>query len=234
MENQFAEGSDLAMASGGVLDREAALVTSVFGWMTFGLVLTGVVGLFVLHSPSLFGFVVANFIPLIIAELVLVFALSLAVNKMSAPVATGCFVIYSASNGLTLAPMLSLFSGSSIASAFMMTGALFGTMAVYGHVTKRDLSTMGSFMMMGLIGGLIATVVNMVFLQSAQLDWIVSIVFILACTGLTAWDVQKVKKMAGSLEQDTPEFRKAAIIGALELYLNFIIIFQNLLSLMDD
>ena len=234
MENQTFQSQDYSSVSGGVLEKESALLTSVFGWMTFGLTLTGAVSYFVLNNPSILNAIGSKLLLLCFAQIAVVFWLYARIHKMSASTATACFLGYSISNGLTIAPLLSMYSGASVANAFLMTGALFGSMTAYGNITKKDLSSMGSFLMMGFFGAFIASLVNIFFLKSPMISWVVSVVFILACTGLTAWDVQKIKRQAAHLEQDTPQFRKAAIIGALSLYLNFIIIFQNLLSLMDD
>ena len=133
-------------------------------------------------------------------------------------------------NGLTLSSIFLAYTTASIAGTFFITAGMFGAMAVYGLVTKRDLSAMGSFMFMGLIGIILASIVN-IFLKSSSLYWAISVIGVLVFVGLTAWDVQKLKNMGeqGIMEQGEAAIRKGAIIGALALYLDFINLFLMLL-----
>jgi FtsH-binding integral membrane protein len=169
----------------------------------------------------------AVFFGLIIIELALVLILSWAVNRISAATATGLFLIYSFVSGLTLSVIVMLYTDASLASTFMIAAGMFGVMAVYGYVTHRDLSRLGSIMLMGLIGIILAGVVN-IFLGNTGLDIIISAIAIIIFTALTAYDMQKIKAM-GTMAVDDESRSKQAIYGALMLYLDFINIFLNLL-----
>ena len=155
---------------------------------------------------------------------------------LSATTAAGLFLLYSALNGATLAPLAYVYTSASIVSTFMITAGVFATMAFYGYVTKRDLSGMGSFLMMGLVGIIIAGVVNM-FLMSGPVSFAISILGVLIFTGLTAWDVQQIKNMGAQLgtgSSGTVTYQRMAILGALKLYLDFINLFIMLLRLLGD
>jgi FtsH-binding integral membrane protein len=211
-------------------------VRSVYNWMALGLGLTGVVAFAVANSPSMLQLVYGNkmlFFGLIIAELVLVFTLSARVSKMQASTATGLFLLYAGLNGVTLAFIFLVFTAASIASTFFVCSATFVVCSIYGWTTKRDLTSVGSFLFMGLIGIIIASVVNM-FVQSSMVATIVSYVGVLVFVGLTAWDTQKLKNMAMSQPDglDAGVIRKGAIIGALSLYLDFINLFLMLLHIL--
>lgn len=218
-----------------VADAQSALLRSVFGWMTLGLLTTGLVAMYVLNTPAIAGKLLntGTLIVLIIAELILVGWLSLRVMKMSPGKATGVFLAYSAINGITLAPLALVYTGESISSVFMITSALFGSMALFGYVTKKDLSGVGSFAMMGLWGIIIASVVN-IFMQNSAVHFAISVAGVIVFTGLTAWDVQKIKRMSSSVQEGTDNFRRYAILGALMLYLDFINLFIMLLRLMGS
>ncbi len=210
-----------------------ALLSKVFNWMALGLGLTGLTALLTVSSPFLLGIIFGNkavFYGLIIAELGLVFYLSARVDKLSPQAATGIFLGYAILNGVTLSSILLVYTMTSIANTFFITAGMFGAMAVYGHVTKRDLSGVGSFMMMGLVGIIIASIVNF-FMQSSELSWIISGIGVIVFTGLTAYDVQKIKRMGagGIMEQGEGAIQRAAIMGALALYLDFINLFLMLL-----
>jgi len=133
-------------------------------------------------------------------------------------------------NGLTIAPLLAMASPDAVTTSFWVTAVTFGGMALYGKTTSRDLSGMGSFLIMGFVGAFLASIVNL-FFGNPMVSFATSVIFVIACTGLTAWDVQRVKQMAGSVEPGSAEFRKQAIMGAFSLYLNFIVVFQNLIGL---
>ena len=213
--------------------QEAATIflAKVFNWMAMGLGLTGIVAWFTASSGLAMSIVSSPiFMILIFAELGMVFYLSARVNKIQSGTATGLFLGYAMLNGLTLSTIFLAYTKSSIGGTFLITAGMFGAMAVYGMVTKRDLSGMGSFLFMGLIGIIIASVVN-IFLHSSSLYWAISVIGVLIFVGLTAWDVQKIKTMGeqGILEQGEDAIRKGAIIGALALYLDFINLFLMLL-----
>ncbi len=216
-----------------VSDATSALLRSVYTWMTIGLFTTGFVATYVLYTPAITNTLLSPglIMFLCLVELGLVFWLSARVMQMSTTKATTVFLLYSALNGITLAPLALVYTGESIASTFMITGGLFGTMAFYGQVTKRDLSGMGSFLMMGLIGVIIAAVVNM-FMQSSALAFGISCVGVLVFTGLTAYDVNQIKRMGSQVSSGTDDFKRVTILGALKLYLDFINLFIMLLQLL--
>jgi FtsH-binding integral membrane protein len=172
------------------------------------------------------------FFGLILAELGLVVYLSARVQKIEASTATGLFVLYAALNGLTLSFIFLAYTGASIASTFFICAGTFVACSVYGMVTKRDLTSIGGFMMMGLIGIIIASVVNM-FIQSSAMNMIISYVGVIVFVGLTAYDTQKLKHMALTQPAglDAGVIRKGAIIGALSLYLDFINLFLMMLRI---
>lgn len=214
--------------------RQAAstvFLAKVFNWMAIGLGLTGIISYFTAQS-GLATTIVATplFFILIIAELGMVFYLSARIDKIQPGTATGLFLGYAVLNGLTLSAIFLAYTKASIGGTFLITAGMFGAMAVYGMVTKRDLSGMGSFMFMGLIGIILASVVN-IFLKSSSLYWAISVIGVLVFVGLTAYDVQKIKNMGeqGIMEQGEVAIRKGAIIGALALYLDFINLFLMLL-----
>lgn len=218
-------------------------IRSVYNWMAIGLGLTGFVAFYVSHSDSMLRLlfeIVGNqmkptmlFYGLIIGELVLVFSLASRVNKMQASTATSLFVLYAALNGVTLSSIFLIYTSSSIASTFFICAATFVASSIYGMATKRDLTSVGQFMFMGFIGIFIATIVNL-FVGSYGLQMIISYIGVIVFVGLTAYDTQKLKAM--SLSQpaglDAGVVRKGAIIGALTLYLDFILMFQYLLFIL--
>ena len=223
-----------AMSDAAVQQAISAFVTKVFGWMAVGLLLTGVVAAYVAQTPSLVQTIFAGntFIILIVAEIGLVIVLSAAITKLSAGAASVLFLLYSAVNGLTFSVIFLVYTASSIGSTFIVTAGTFGAMFIYGYVTKKDLTSLGSLCFMGLIGMIIASVVNM-FVASSSLYWIITYGGILVFVGLTAYDAQKIKMtgaVSGALDPSTAH--KAAILGALALYLDFINLFLLLLRLL--
>ena len=212
-------------------DAASIFLAKVFNWMAVGLGLTGVVAYFAASSGVTAAIVASPmFMILIFAELGLVFFLSARISKIEAGTAASLFLGYSFLNGLTLSSIFLAYTSSSIAATFFITAGMFGAMALYGLVTKKDLSGFGSFLFMGLIGILIASVVN-IFLKSSGLYWMISLIGVFVFTGLTAYDVQKIKKMGedGILSQGESAIKKGAIMGALTLYLDFINLFLMLL-----
>jgi len=210
--------------------RVRAFIRSVYGWMFGGLLLTAAAALWVVLSPSMQNLIFGTpfvAIGLIIAELVIVGFLSFRVMKMTAATAASAFLVYSFLNGLTLSVICWTYTQASIVQAFITAGAMFGAMSVYGLVTKRDLTSWGSFFMMGLFGVLICGFINF-FLHSNALSFVFSVVGLFVFIGLTAWDNQKLKAMAtvaGPMQENV------AVIGALQLYLDFINMFLFLLRL---
>lgn len=208
----------------------------VYGWMTAGLALTALAAALTLSSQQLMNLIFGNkliFYGLIFGELGLVIALSAAINKISSATATLLFLGYSALNGVTFASIFLIYTSSSIASTFFVASGTFAAMSLYGTVTKRDLTSWGSFFFMGLVGILIASLVN-IFLQSAMIYWIVSYVGVFVFVGLTAYDTQKLKRIGEAGFDNEESRKKASILGALTLYLDFINLFLMLLRVMGN
>ncbi|NQU14956.1 MAG: Bax inhibitor-1/YccA family protein [Desulfobacteraceae bacterium] len=210
-------------------------VRSVYNWMAFALALTGFVAFYVSHSPSLTRLIFGNpmiFFVLIFAELGLVFTISGMVNRLSAGTATFLFVIYSALNGVTLSFIFLAYTSTSIASTFFICAGTFVGCSIYGWTTKKDLTSWRGFLMMGLIGIIIASLVNM-FIRSSGMSIIISYIGVIVFVGLTAYDTQKLKNMASAQPAglDAGVVRKGAILGALSLYLDFINLFLMLLRI---
>ena len=212
-------------------EASTVFLAKVFNWMALGLFITGVVAYFTANT-GLAQTIISSplFFILMIAELGLVFYLSARVDKIQASTASSLFLGYSVLNGLTLSVIFLAYTSSSIAGTFFITAGMFGAMAIYGLVTKRDLSGLGSFLFMGLIGIILASVVN-IFLKSSSVYWAISFLGVLIFTGLTAYDVQKIKKIGeeGIMAQGDETIRKGSIMGALTLYLDFINLFLMLL-----
>jgi FtsH-binding integral membrane protein len=218
--------------------RVNSFIQGVYNWMALGLGLTGLVAFFVASSPTLMKLIFGNmwiFFGLIIGELALVYSISARVHKMEASTATKLFLLYAALNGATLSVIFIAYTASSIASTFLICAATFGVCSIYGMTTKRDLTSMGSFMFMGLIGIIIASVVNL-FLRRSAVSMIVSYIGVLVFIGLTAYDTQKLKTMALTQPEglDAGVIRKGSILGALSLYLDFINMFLFLLYIFGD
>jgi uncharacterized protein len=214
--------------------EQKSFITKVYGWMCIALVVTGVVAMYTASTPQLIMTIAGNkliFFGLLIAELVLVGYLATAVSKMSAQRATWVFIGYSVLNGLTFSIIFLIYTEESIASTFLVTALTFGVMSAYGYFTKTDLTTLGHFFMMGLVGLIIASVIN-IFFHNETLYWITTYAGILIFVGLTAYDTQKIKKMNIIGNEGTEEDKKEAIMGALTLYLDFINLFLMLLRLM--
>lgn len=212
--------------------EERSFISKVYRWMGFGLLLTALAAYLAASSESFVYMLAENsmlFYGLIIGELGLVIYLSTRIQKMSAEAAAGAFIVYSILNGLTLSLILLMYTGESIASTFLSTALTFGAMSAFGYFTKRDLTTMGSYLYMALIGLIIASVINM-FWANSTMYWIISYVGILIFVGLTAYDTQKIKKIGATVNMDdTQTTQKLAIMGALALYLDFINLFLMLL-----
>ncbi|MFZ1814953.1 MAG: Bax inhibitor-1/YccA family protein [Rhizobiaceae bacterium] len=167
------------------------------------------------------------------APLALVFFLSFRINSMSVAAAQLTFWIYSALVGISLSTIFLVFTATSITQTFFVTAAAFGALSLYGYTTKRDLSAMGSFMVMGLFGLIIATVVNL-FLQSSAMQFAISVIGVFVFAGLTAWDTQKIKNMYDYVAHDETMLGRTAIMGALSLYLDFINLFMFMLQFLGN
>lgn len=202
--------------------------------MFLGLLVTAFVSMACANSIAYLEFILLNrwaMIGLIIAEFGLVIGISSGINRLSSAVAMLLFFLFAAVNGLMLAPIFLVYTGASIAKTFFITAGTFGAMSIYGYTTGTDLSKFSRILFMGLIGLIIATVVNM-FMHSESLDYIISFVGIILFVGLTAWDTQKIKQMAVGMPAD--QIGRLATIGALSLYLDFINLFLYLLRFFGD
>lgn len=232
MENQI----EISENESTILSVQRTLLKNVYCWMALALVITGLSAYYVATSPSLVETIFSGptFWILIIGELALVFILSARINKMSFMTAGLLFVAYSIVNGLTLSVILLAYTMESVASTFFITAGTFGAMAVIGHFTKKDLSSIGQILLMALIGLVIASIVN-IFLGSSTMSMIISYVGVLIFVGLTAYDAQKIKKMIGDYGFEINDnTMKIALMGALELYLDFINLFIHLLRILGD
>ena len=216
---------------------QAQFMTRVYGWMFAALLITGGVALFASTSEAVMAIIFGNrliFFGLIIAELVVVGFLSAKALEWSTPMVTAAFIGYSVLNGLTLSMIFLVYTSSSIASTFFISALTFGVMSIYGYFTKADLSRWGNLLFMGLIGIVIASVVNM-FWQNSMLSMIVSYIGVLLFVALTAYDTQKVKQYAfiGVTEGEEAD-HGASVLGALTLYLDFINLFLFMLRIFGN
>mgnify|MGYP002523725607 CR=1 FL=1 len=210
------------------------LMRKVYVWMTMALVITGITAYGVANSPGILQAIYTNqilFWGLIIAEFALVIGVSAAINKLSLPVATLMFVAYSVINGALLSYIFLAYTSSSIATVFFITAGTFGAMAIVGYTTKTDLSSMGKYLLMALIGLIIATLVNVFFVKSTGFELILSYAGVLIFVGLTAYDTQKIKQMLMQAPDAGETAQKYALLGALSLYLDFINLFIYLLRI---
>ncbi len=215
-----------------------SFIMNVYSWMSIGLALTGLVAYWVAGSEMVLQILFGNkiiFFGLIIAQLGFVFYLSARIQKIQSTTATALFIFYAALNGATLASIFIIYTKTSIVSTFSICAATFGVCSVYGMITKRDLTSVGNFMFMGLIGIIIASLVN-VFVKSSGMAMIINYAGVLIFVGLTAYDTQKIKHMALSqpADLDSGAIRKGAIMGALSLYLDFINMFLFLLRILGN
>jgi len=222
------------------LDATAAeqqrFMVRVYNWMTAGLGITGFMAFYISNSPAMMNIIFGNPImpiALIITQIGLVFWLATRVMQMSASKATGVFMLYAGLTGITFSAIFMAYTTASIFSTFLVTAGTFGAMSLYGYTTKKDLTSWGSFLFMGLIGIIIASLVNM-FMQSSMMHMIITYAGVLIFVGLTAYDTQKIKEMNILGNEGTEEDTKEAIRGALTLYLDFINLFLMLLRLMGD
>lgn len=243
-----------AIARGGYADRAAAIdaglrahMIRVYNYMAAAVALTGILAFFTFQlsvvtneagaivaltplGQALFGSALKWVVML--APLGLVFFLSFRIQTLEASSARLLFFVYAGLLGISLSTIFLAFTAASITRVFFISAASFGALSLYGYTTKRDLSAIGSFLIMGLFGVLIAMLVNL-FLQSSALDWSISVIGVLVFAGLTAWDTQKIKEMYSVNDDGTVSGRKA-VMGALALYLDFINLFLMLLRLMGD
>jgi hypothetical protein len=225
MNNYFSETSQ-ALDS-----RVSKAMRRVYLKMFLALIVTAATALLTVNSPALLSLIYSSKAAvwiLLLAEVGIVIALSARLYKMKSSTATLLFYLFAIVNGLTLSSIFFIYSPDAIVKTFFITAATFGAMSIYGYCTNSDLTKVGSFLFMALIGLIICSVVN-IFLHSTQLDWIISIVGVLIFLGLTAWDTQKIKQISAQAPDEA--ISKVATIGALSLYLDFINLFLYLLRI---
>ncbi|QRM33713.1 Bax inhibitor-1/YccA family protein [Microvirga sp. VF16] len=231
MNTPYAWQTTTARAGSAVFDEGLRQhMLRVYNYIGIGLVVTGLVAFFVASTPALYVPIFQTPLKWVVmlAPLAFIF-FSFRIDRMTAASARTAFFAFSAVMGLSLASVFLVFTGASIARTFFITAAMFGATSLYGYTTKRDLSKFGSFLIMGLIGIVIASLVN-IFLASSALQFAISIIGVLVFTGLTAYDTQSIKeRYAEGYGHEANN--KMAVFGALSLYLNFINLFQLLLSL---
>jgi len=245
---------NVATARGGYADRAAAIdaglrahMIRVYNYMAAAVALTGVVAFFTFQLSAVTNEAgaIVGLTPLgqalfgswlmwvvMLAPLALVFFLSFRIQTLEAGTARLLFFVYAGILGISLATIFLAFTATSVTRVFFISAAAFGALSLYGYTTQRDLSAFGSFLIMGLVGVIIAMLVNL-FLQSSALEFAISVVGVLVFAGLTAWDTQKIKEMYSASDDGTVAGRKA-VMGALALYLDFINLFLMLLRLFGD
>ncbi|MBI3434012.1 MAG: Bax inhibitor-1/YccA family protein [Proteobacteria bacterium] len=207
-------------------------LTGVAAWLTFSASVESTTGALVLTPFGRAMFGGPLFFVILLAPLALVFFLSFRIGHIAVSTARVLFFVYAGLLGLSLASIFLVYTDASITRVFFISAASFGALSLWGYTTQRDLTGMGSFLIMGLFGIIIASVVNM-FLKSSGLDWALSVMGVVVFAGLTAWDTQKIKEAYDPMDDGTVGGRKA-IMGALSLYLDFINLFLSLLRLMGD
>lgn len=239
MENTNFRSTNINNIQDATIVNSSTLLRSVFSWMTLALVITTIASMLFAFVPALkdvmffesefgarmttLGYVIS------FSPLVFVLLMSFGFNRLSYIALIGVFLAFATLMGISLSSIFIQYKLGSILNVFLSSVALFAVMAIAGYTTKTDLTKMGSLLMIGLIGIVIASVIN-IFMQSDKMSFICSILGVIIFTGLTAWDVQKIKNLAAEDDGSTP-FRKLAVMGALNLYLDFINIFLYLLRL---
>lgn len=209
----------------------SAMMRKVYGWMAGGLTITALTAMIVAGNAAFVYLVFSSkavLWTLLLGELALVIWLSAAINRLSFTKATLLYIAYSLLNGVTLSSVLLAYTQESVTSTFFVAAIMFGVTAFYGMVTKKDLSGIGHYALMALIGLILASVVN-IFLHSSSLGWIISLVGVVLFVGLTAYDSQKIRALLSTADSDNEMTHKLALLGALTLYLDFINLFLYLL-----
>lgn len=238
MSDEYGDTGTTGTTTLGSADAQLArqtFLTSVFGWMFVGLALTAGIAAYVAVSNDMLAWFEEHsfaYIGMFAVELGLVIGISAGINRISASMAVFLFALFAAINGFTFSVIIEAYTTSSIASAFVVSAGMFGGMAAYGYATKRDLSSMGSILFMGLIGVIIGSVVN-IFWANSILYWFVTFAGVLIFCGLTAYDMQRLKGI-GESGLDGESARKASILGALSLYLDFINMFLFMLRILGS
>ena len=218
------------------VEASRSFLTHAFAWMFAGLLLSAGVAVAVEGSTAVQEFALDAFLPVMLLQLVLVMGISFGINRLNATLALGLFFVYAASMGLTLGIVITAYaqangSQASVVEAFLSAAGMFGAAALYGATTKRSLAGLGGILFMGVIGLVIAMVINL-FLGNSGLDLIISIIGVVIFTALTAYDVQRIQ--VGQLVAWTGSVEKAAVLGALRLYLDFVNLFLFLLRLFGN
>ncbi len=219
-----------------IAELQRSFVLRVYGWMALGLAVTATASLYTIADPNLAGAVFNH--PLLsgllfLVELALVLVLTARIGTLGVRTARLAFLAYAALTGVSLTPFVFSYTSASIFQVFVITTGLFGAMCLYGHLTHRDLTAAGSYLFMSLMGLILVLVVN-AFLGSPLLNWLASVVGVLVFIGLTAFDAQAVKLLGARVDDKGELVQKAAVIGALQLYLDFINLFLRLLQLFGD
>jgi FtsH-binding integral membrane protein len=216
--------------------RVSSFMAGVYGWMSCALAITAGVSYYVAHNPMILMYLRMHswvMLGLFIAQFALVLGITFMINRISFITALVLFLLYAVSLGITLSSIFYIYTEGSIISTFLTTAGMFGVMSLYGYITKADLTSMGNISFMALIGLIIGSVVNM-FLQSEQFDYILSGIGVVVFVLLTAYDTQKIKQIGRHMLADQETMSKIALIGALNLYLDFINLFLFLLRFMGN
>jgi len=214
-----------------IIEETKRFFQKVYGWMFLGLIISGVTAYWIADNPSLYEYILFNkaiFYSLLIVELALVFGLVRLMKRISVNTAIFMFLLYYFMTGLTLSVIFLVFTIESIGLTFFIAAGMFGIMSIYGYFTKTDLTQIGQVLIMGLFGIVIAGLINL-FLKNTSIDYIVSFIGVIVFTGLTAYDTQKIRKTNIIGNEGTPEDTKESIMGALNLYLDFVNLFLKLL-----
>ncbi len=217
-------------------ELQRSFVLRVYGWMTLGLAITAAASLYTLTQPNLLRTLLDSvflFWGLLIVELILVLVLSAKIGSLGAKTALLAFLSYAALTGVSLTPLVLTYTASSLFRVFVITAGLFGAMSLYGHVTRRDLTAWSSYLFMFLVGLILASVANLL-LGSAWMDWLLSLTGVVVFIGLSAYDAQAIRRLGATLDEQGDVVQKAAVIGALNLYLDFVNLFLRLLQLFGE
>ena len=217
-----------SLAAAPATQVSATFLTHAFVWMFAGLLLTAAVATLVQGSSQLYAFARGGVLPVIIFQLAIVVVISAGIRRLNATLALGLFFVYAASLGLTVGLIVSAYQAPSVAVAFVSAAGMFGGAALFGALTRRSLAGIGGMLSMGVIGLVVAMFVNLV-LGSSTIGWVISVIGVVLFTAITAWDVQRIGQ--GQLVEVTGSTEKAAVIGALRLYLDFVNLFLFLLRL---
>jgi FtsH-binding integral membrane protein len=239
-ENPFRSGTVAGQQAGADIDQGLrSYMLRVYNYMALALAVTGVFALgtatLAVNNPAVAQLLYASPLKWVVmfAPLAFVMVMSFGINKLSYGALQGTFWAFAAIMGVSLSSIFLVFTGASIAQTFFVTAASFGALSLYGYTTQRDLSGMGSFLLMGLFGLIIASIVN-IFLASSAMQFAISVIGVLIFAGLTAYDTQRIKGMYDYVAQDETMMGRSAIMGALSLYLNFINMFMFLLQFMGN